>query len=103
MEGGADVAEVAGVDDDFDVWILGGDLLEDGDGCVLGAVIDEDVLVAVAADAEHDLADLIVEVEDVVLLVVAGGHDGDGFLGDRRGHGRGETQIPFGNDNQKSK
>ena len=71
------MAEVARVDDDLDVVVDGGDLFEDGDGVVGGVVVDEDVLVLVLADADHDLADLAVHLGDVVFLVVARSHDAD--------------------------
>src|SRR5580700_4280192 len=74
-----DVAEVAGIYDDLDVGVLSGDPLQDGDGRVRRCVVDEDVLVAIAAYRSHDVADLAVKLLDVVLLVIAGGDDADGF------------------------
>ena len=80
MNRGTDVAEVARVHDDLDVLVFSGNRLEDGDGVVPGGVVDKDVLVLVLANADHDLADLVVEVENILLLVVARRHDGDGLL-----------------------
>jgi len=75
----ADLAEVAGIDYDANVAVAGGDALQDLDGAVLGGVIGEDVLIAVAAEGGHDVADAAVEFLDVTFLVVTGGDDADGF------------------------
>jgi hypothetical protein len=74
---GADVSEVARVDDDFDVRVGGSEAAEDGDGLVQRAVVDEDVFVGISADAGHHVADLAIEFFDVVLLVVTGGDNAD--------------------------
>ena len=76
----ADVAEVARVHDDLDVLVFGGNRLQDGDRVVPGGVVDENVLVLILADPNHYLADLVIEVENILLLVVAGRHDGDRLL-----------------------
>jgi hypothetical protein len=65
MDGGTDVPEVTRIHDDFNVFVFSSDRPENGDGIVLRGVVDEDVLVLVFADANHDLTDLVVEVEDI--------------------------------------
>jgi hypothetical protein len=65
------VAEVARVEDDLDVFVPRRDLAQDGDGAVLRRVVDEEMLVAIAADLGEDLLHLLVAFADVVLLVVA--------------------------------
>ena len=77
MNGRADVTEVASVDDDFDVGVVGRETLEDGDGGVGGGVVDKDVLVPVAANRRHNRPDLMVELLDVAFLVVTSGDDAD--------------------------
>ena len=80
------MAKVARVDDDLHVFVLRGDLAQDRDGFVLRGVVDEDVLVAVAADFLEDLFDLLVALADVLLLVVATADHTDEFFA--RGTGR---------------
>jgi hypothetical protein len=46
----------------------------------MGGVVNKDVLVLILANPNHDLTDLVVEVENIVLLVIARRHDGDGLL-----------------------
>ena len=74
---GADVAEVAGVDDDLDAGVGGGDAFEDGDGGVGGGVVDEDVFVVELRDGGHDGADAVIELLYVGFFVEAGGDDAD--------------------------
>jgi hypothetical protein len=71
------VTEVARVYDDFDVFVFRGNRLQDGNGIVSGAVVDKDVFILVLADPNHDLAHLIVEGENILLLVIARRYDRD--------------------------
>ena len=61
--------DVAGVDDESDVPILRRDGIEDRDRIVRGCIVDEDVLVAAAAQARHHRPDAIVNLADVRLFV----------------------------------
>ena len=65
---------------------------QDGHGAVLRGVVDEDVLVAVAADFLEDFFDLLVAFADVFLLVVAAADDADELASRRRG-GSGEGAM----------
>src|SRR3979411_3139561 len=46
----------------------------------MGGVVDKNVLVLILANPNHDLTDLVVEVENILLLVIARRHDGDCLL-----------------------
>ena len=74
---GTDVAEIARVDDDADVFVLRGDLAQDADGVVARGVVDEDMPVAVTTDFREDFFDLLVALADVFLLVIAAADNGD--------------------------
>src|SRR5205823_5135538 len=91
-----DVAEVARVDDDLDVFVLRGDLPQDGHGAVPGGVVDEDVFVAVAADFLENLFDLLVTFPDVFLLVEAAADDADELFPRRLGMRRGGSDAGGG-------
>jgi hypothetical protein len=79
MHGRADVAEVAGVGDDLHVLIPAGKMLEDGEGVIARAIVDEDVFVPVAAESGENGAHALVEFAHVGLFVVAGANDADGL------------------------
>jgi hypothetical protein len=72
VRGRTDVAEIARVDDDFDVVVVASDPLQNADGVVPRAVVDEDVLITVFAKLSHLRADAIIKLFDVALFVVAG-------------------------------
>ena len=72
------MAEIARVDDDLHPPVAPGDLLQDRHGAVLGAIVDEQMLVVVLRQrALEDGADLFVALGDPGLFVVAGGDDAD--------------------------
>ena len=77
VHAGAVGADVAGVDYDLYGGVLGGDLAEDADGVVGGGVVDEEVLKAILREAGGDGHEAAMDLADVELPVVAGGHDCD--------------------------
>ena len=79
VHGGADVSEVTRVADHLDVRIGSGNFAEDGEGSVAGRVVDEDVLVAVFSEAQHQVAHAFVDFADVAFLVEAGRDYANGF------------------------
>jgi hypothetical protein len=70
------VAEVAGIADDLDVFVFGGNGLQLLPGVVTGMIVDEDVFVLAVAGAGHDLSDAYIEFADIRLLVIAGRNHG---------------------------
>ena len=79
MDGGADVAEVAGVDDDLDAGVYGGEAFENGDGGIGGGVVDEDMLVVVFGHRGQSSGDAMIERLNVGFFIEAGRDDADGF------------------------
>src|SRR6478672_4475228 len=73
------MSEVASVGNDLDVAVLPGESLQYRQGVVAGGVVDEGVLVSVAAQRCHYCAHPLVQFLYVLLLVVAGSHDANGF------------------------
>jgi len=77
VDRGANVSKVACVDDDLNVGVCCSQTTKNRDRLVQGAVVNEDVLIRVAADGRHDLPHLAMELLHVVLFVVAGGDNAD--------------------------
>lgn len=75
---GADVSKVSRVYNDLYVSITAGDPLQDFYGPVCRAVIDEKVLILVAADFEHLGAHAVIEFFDITFFVVTGSENTDG-------------------------
>src|SRR5436853_7812727 len=69
--------KVPGVYDHFDVLIFPRNLLQNGDGTISRAVVDEDVFIAVAAYADHRRTNAVIELAYIALFVVTGSDDAD--------------------------
>ena len=79
MHGGADVSEVTRVADNLDIRVGGSNFTEDSEGGVAGRVVDEDVLVAVFSEAQHQVTHALVDFADIAFLVETGRDYADGF------------------------
>src|ERR1700686_3402430 len=79
MHGGADVSEVTRVADNLDIRVGGSNFTEDIEGGVAGRVVDEDVLVAVFSEAQHQVTHAFVDFADITFLVKSGRNHADGF------------------------
>src|SRR5208337_4540926 len=72
VHGGTDVSEVARVADHLDIRVGGGDFAEDSEGGITRRVVDEDVLVAVSPEPQHQVTYAFVDFADIALFVIAG-------------------------------
>jgi len=77
VHAGAVGSDVAGIDDDLDGGVFGGHLAQDCNRVVSGGVVDEEVLEAIQRECCANCHEATMDLADVELLVVAGGHDGD--------------------------
>ena len=76
----ADMAEVALVQDNFDVMVSFGDFAQNGHCLISRAVVDEEVGVVVLRGVlRHHCFDLLIKRAHIAFLVVAGGHYKDVF------------------------
>src|SRR5579875_421013 len=78
----AQVAEVAGVHNNFHAVVGKSDPLQDGNGLIARSIVDEDVLVIICTDAFHHLPHPLVDFFHVRFFVVAGGYNTDGLAHD---------------------
>lgn len=82
---GTDVAEITRIEDDLHVSILRRDLAQDFTRVVPGGVVDEDVLVPIAAQLGENFLHPLIAFADVGLLVVATADDANEFVVGRVG------------------
>src|SRR6202171_3024778 len=79
MHGGAHVSEVTRVADNFDIRVGGSNFTEDSEGGVAGRIVDEDVLVAVFSEAQHQVTHAFVDFAYIAFFVKAGRDYANGF------------------------
>ena len=79
------VAKVPGVHDYADIGIGGRNPFQDLHGAIARAVVDENVLVAVASHRCHHIANAGVQLLDILFLVETTSYDADGFHADVAG------------------
>jgi len=71
--------KVPRIANNLDIRVGSRDLAEDCKGRVAGRVVDENMLVAVFAEAQHQIAHAFVQFADVTLFVEAGRDYADGL------------------------